>query len=458
MLRPSFISTSPQAALRIYPFLSSSAPRCSNKAVSVAQKRSAGTFAALRQGGGGNASGPGGFFDSGGRGDDSANRRLYGASTALAFGASKMSAGSTLVKVVSFNVLSPPLANPKHFKYCDPADLDPHVRLERVLKKLQTPVSERAIICLQEVALSWAGPLHTFFAKHGFHVVLGTYGSYFNGYMGVALAFPTDVFDADDVRVQCLANTMRWPYIPKPTGIDAFLQSARKALTSTFAFFTGDTKAEKRRKSPWLAARERRNVLIFARLRARANGAEFCVGTYHMPCVWWSPPFMLIHCALALSTFQKLAGDTRALLAGDFNIKPGSSAYQMVTTGGIAPDDPDFPSNPPDGSPADKWFPKFLAMKSAYAQVNGAEPDFTNYARPGDAPTFIETLDYLFCSQNLDVVDVLKLPNRDKFNRPFPIEQEPSDHIMIGATVRLPAQLNDATTKSRTSTSSLNTR
>ena len=42
----------------------------------------------------------------------------------------------------------------------------------------------------QEVSTSWAGPLHTFFASHNYHLITGLYGDKNSGYMGVALALP----------------------------------------------------------------------------------------------------------------------------------------------------------------------------------------------------------------------------------------------------------------------------
>lgn len=386
----------------------------------------------IPNGGGGSGPDPGPYGD------------LYASTPELERIAMKSRDAPVLARVVSYNVLSPPLAKASHFQHCDPAHLNADVRLSRVLAKLEEAVATRAVICLQEVALTWSGPLHEFFASRGFHLVLGTYGSYFNGYFGVALAFPTDTYDATDVRVQTLSETANWPRCPSPSVPESALALAHGALVRAVNFFVNggvSPRTSRRSRSPWVQSQERRNILIFARLRSRTNGATLCVGTYHMPCAFWSPPIMLIHSALVVQTFQRLCKGDRAVLAGDFNIKPGDSAYRMITTGSISPSNEDYPPKAPDGSPAAKWFPsKFAAMKSAYVQINGKEPDFTNFARTGDAPTFIETLDYLFCSQHLDVVDVMRLPHRDNVEGPLPAAAEPSDHIMIGATLRLPAE------------------
>ena len=48
-------------------------------------------------------------------------------------------------------------------------------------------------------------------------------------------------------------------------------------------------------------------------------------------------------------------------------------------------------------------------MESAYVRVNGEEPNFTNHARIKDDDPFIDTLDYIFVTDDVEVVDVLEL-------------------------------------------------
>lgn len=107
------------------------------------------------------------------------------------------------------------------------------------------------------------------------------------------------------------------------------------------------------------------------------------------------------------------------------------------------------------------WDPSLASpLRSAYAQHSGGEPDFTNYAMTKrDAHPFIETLDYIWLSTGVtasqiaadegassdghtcdwQVLDVLDMPHRDAHmgTASFPTPTEPSDHIMIGASLRL---------------------
>lgn len=377
------------------------------------------------------------------------DRGLFASSPELEQLAMKSTDAPILTRIVSYNVLSSSLAGASHFPDCKPSNLDGVTRLKRVLTKLEGPVAARSIICLQEVSLAWSGHLHSFFANRGFHLVLAPHGSYFNGYMGEALAFPLDLYEAVDVHVERLSDAMKWPMADhatlarkqQPLPFLARLQKAWKILfPPTPSQQQQSSYSSKPKREPWDHARGRYNRFIFARLRSRTNGAKFCVATYHMPCIFWSPPVMLIHAGLVVRQFQRLCGSDTGVLAGDFNIKPGDSVYNMIVTGSIDPGHADFPPTCPDGSSAVSWFPMPLGpMKSAYKEVLGHEPDFTNYARVEDQPTFIETLDYVFCTPGVDVVDIVRLPHRDAVVGPFPDAVEPSDHILIGATLRLPA-------------------
>ena len=85
-----------------------------------------------------------------------------------------------------------------------------------------------------------------------------------------------------------------------------------------------------------------------------------------------------------------------------------------------------------------EWKPTMKPMQSAYAaNANGQEPDFTNYAQTRDNEPFIDTLDFIFMSDEWKVIDVLEIPHRDASGGPFPNldVKEPSDHVMIAATL-----------------------
>lgn len=71
----------------------------------------------------------------------------------------------------------------------------------------------------------------------------------------------------------------------------------------------------------------------------------------------------------------------------------------------------------------------------------GAEPDFTNYARLFDDPPFIDAIDFIFVSKNVEVLACKPLKHRDQVaTASLPNEEEPSDHVLIAADLRVPSQ------------------
>ena len=65
---------------------------------------------------------------------------------------------------------------------------------------------------------------------------------------------------------------------------------------------------------------------------------------------------------------------------------------------------------------------------------------FPSFLQVGNNPAFIDTLDYIFLSREWEVNDVLPLPMREVVAGPLPNEQEPSDHLLISATLTLPTR------------------
>ncbi len=261
------------------------------------------------------------------------------------------------------------------------------------------------------------------------------YGSPFNNYMGVALAYKTSKYATEAVDICRLSDSKQWPRPPKPSGV-----AARAAAALSGSALARAWRALLKRQPPhddWAFSRGRANGFIFARLRDTATNTAFCVATYHMPCAFWAPPVMTIHAALAAQRVIALAAGTPYVLTGDFNIKPGDPQYLLLTTGALAADHPAQPVAPA----WERWRPEVApALRSAYAEAHGAEPAFTNYAAVKDEPPFIECLDYIFMGPGVQVLSadagVGAFPAAD-VPGPFPTQAEPSDHVLLAATMRL---------------------
>jgi 2',5'-phosphodiesterase len=345
------------------------------------------------------------------------------------------------VRVVSYNVLSSHLARPSHFTSYNPAHLEASNRLPIVLKKLEEEMnaSKNTILCLQEVSYDWAGDLHTFFANRGYHLVTGLHGGKFSGYMGVCLAWPVETMEVVKVDISRLSDKRQggWPKRDeKPSTLGRLWKSVYETLPLKQLGLAGKEVIDH-----WDMSERRFNVLVTAVLREKESGNTFCIGNYHMPCAYYAPMVMTIHSDMAVKHVEQIAmdnGDVPYILAGDFNIKPSEPVYRLLTTGEMDKDDPFWPT-PKNGM---EWSPSAKAMKSAYAESDkgGAEPNFTNYAKVKDDEPFIDTLDYIFLSPSWKVKGVRELPHRDKCS-PIPNldmeEPEPSDHIMIAASLEV---------------------
>jgi mRNA deadenylase 3'-5' endonuclease subunit Ccr4 len=85
------------------------------------------------------------------------------------------------------------------------------------------------------------------------------------------------------------------------------------------------------------------------------------------------------------------------------------------------------------------WKPTVQGMRSAYVEFNGKEPEFTNNAHNGalNAESFIGTLDYIFLSDEWSVKAVQELPKIDDLKGVYPDDTEPSDHVLIAATLEI---------------------
>uniref|UniRef100_A0A7S1G458 Endonuclease/exonuclease/phosphatase domain-containing protein n=1 Tax=Bicosoecida sp. CB-2014 TaxID=1486930 RepID=A0A7S1G458_9STRA len=389
---------------------------------------------------------------------------------AAAGGAGDDGRGVGVVDIVTYNLLSDSLCSPKSwaFKTRDPADLDPDTRYARIEGKLEPHTTRRAIIALQEVSRKWAGKLHVFFAARRYLFIVSHYGGYFNGYMGVGVAVPMDAFELLEAETVRVSDEKRWPRPPQPSllarawdasiaipvgifkGAVAGVKAATPDVVSSAvcrvagacrrtqagAPWGQDTSAD-----PWNRAKGKWNTMVFVRVRDRASGERLALGTYHMPCAFREPALMVIHAALVAQAVQKRARGDAYVLCGDFNIKPHDQGfnpcYDMLTTGKLDRSHPAYPVPP---GPWETWTPELReGMQSAYAAAKGAEPLFTNYVEPEKAEDeFCDTLDYIFCSRKgLRVVDVLALPSEKSETGPLPSATEPSDHILIGATISL---------------------
>lgn len=338
------------------------------------------------------------------------------------------------LRVVTYNVLSPPLCYVQHFPHCQPEDLDEEKRWTRVLAKLEQISSADSlptVICLQEVTERWAARFHSHFQRRGWHFVFALTPLTVAQPMGVALAWPNSALELDDLLILQLGAEVQ---IPKPPE-----QSWLRWILSVVTF--GRLNRSLPELEPWAVAAKKQNRLLAARLFHRPTGRGFTVATYHMPCLFEKPvqrQAKAIHSAILRSSALRFAAGCDLILAGDFNTKPQDSELSLVQAGVMETSDEAYPPDAGDLSLASLLPCHGTALRSAYAQALGGEPSFTNYAWPEiRAEPFRETLDYIFVTERVLVVGVQDLPKTMLGEPVFPTAEEPSDHVLLAADLCL---------------------
>jgi endonuclease/exonuclease/phosphatase family metal-dependent hydrolase len=148
---------------------------------------------------------------------------------------------------------------------------------------------------------------------------------------------------------------------------------------------------------------------------------------------------MNIHASLLLQHSQGWAKDDPLVLAGDFNFYPTNTTYQLVLEGEIPENDPQRPVPSPKvkGNPSGRFRP----MRSAYKEAGG-EPEFTSLSWSTTTDSVnLEIMDYIFISKEWGVRQVLRGEKSADFLargvRAIPCANEPSDHMLVSATLQL---------------------
>ena len=153
---------------------------------------------------------------------------------------------------------------------------------------------------------------------------------------------------------------------------------------------------------------------------------------------------MSIHALLAAQRCLAWApDDVPVVLAGDWNITPETGAYEVLTKGSFGKDT-DAKEIPTKCYENDSFELSLRRpFSSAYAVVDGEEPEFTNYAKCGTATeTFCEPIDYIFVAKSIGkahfdlrferVDDLTEIISETKKLDSLPSATQGSDHIPLG--------------------------
>lgn len=97
-----------------------------------------------------------------------------------------------MIKIITWNILSPEISNYQGFSNYDPKVLNKKNRLNQIMRILSEWVKESVppIINFQEVPLYWNGIFNTFFHKNNYIFLAMNYGNKESGFVSIATAIP----------------------------------------------------------------------------------------------------------------------------------------------------------------------------------------------------------------------------------------------------------------------------
>lgn len=306
------------------------------------------------------------------------------------------------INIYSYNILSTDLVDPNWHKKCNPEYLKTEYRFKIISERIKLQIKNKAIICLQELSDDWISLLLPIFNRNNYTFI------YDSVWCSVGIAIPN--------RYEI--KSMKFITVGK---------ELEKLLDSE----TTDS---------WNRAINCRNRMLVITLQKKISlyykvvSCPFTVANYHMPCKFKDPSLMMIHTSMLLklvrdNLFPLNEDKSPYIICGDFNRTPESESYKFITKGG------DFKEQFETNLIPNLTFNEF-PLCSVYDVVNGKEPLFTNLSHINEE--FCDTLDYIFISKEFEVTKVLDINYLEKpEGTTFPNENEPSDHLPIGATLRL---------------------
>lgn len=322
-----------------------------------------------------------------------------------------------MIKVITWNLLSPQISDLKYFINYDPNILNTSLRLKRIMHNLSVLVKQKPIpiFCFQELPFDWKGIFETFFYRNGYRMISINYGGEQTGFVGIAIAIPKEykIENIDYIPVGDILD------LPTPNEIYYRLNypdnyATKEVMKKSYAIINEETT---RINEIMLKADEIQNTAIRVVLR---SDFQFILYNYHFP---HNDLVRLIHLN-ALKRLMKTHENVPTIFAGDFNFSPDDILYSYITNNKLT-----------------KEYYAYLKedykldLRSAYKDYNGKEADHTIYINSKISDGIMrDTLDYIFISQQLKAVSSKTLLNTNNLT---PNEICPSDHLPLEAVITL---------------------
>ena len=222
-------------------------------------------------------------------------------------------------KIATFNILSSSYCNKETYPEYPPEALDNNKRWSKIKEILKDMMTQEYIICLQEVSEWYRSKLEVLVKSKGYSVIATNYDHFYSGNMGVATLYPESL-KLKDCRFIRPANLVK-KHIKEDFEI--------KNLDGFWGFL-GYKEA---RVAEWYSKMSYKNNILLILSFIDEKQETYSVANYHAPCVYKCQKSMITVTACVLKALESISG--KVFLAGDFNIKPDSLAYQILTTGSM---------------------------------------------------------------------------------------------------------------------------
>ena len=361
------------------------------------------------------------------------------------------------MKFISYNLLSSALRTAKSFPRCSSVDLEPHARLNDITVKLKAAIDanneQPAIFGLQEVSLEWSIPLRTFFEAQDYEFIVSCYGSHFNGYMGVALAYPKNILVcSSSIVITCPPQLgynafKKWKNMKRASDskwhkkVGAFLVDSMPFQPYVKKLFAPK---QSRPLPTMISDRYNRAIFITVPYTFGDGDHNLAVCTYHMPCIFMHPPVMAVHVLLlfkSLALYCKEQELEHYAVLMDGNFQPGSLPYRALTEPFALTDEEMMEiSLVSPGILQDNTLGEFLWRDGNQAPRHVFPTDsITNYTVAFTGNEFCGKIDYIWFSNAIKMqpcTELSQLQDKDaQVTGYMPNVEQPSDHYMLAATL-----------------------
>jgi hypothetical protein len=273
------------------------------------------------------------------------------------------------------------------------------LRWNFIQTKLTKQMDHDTIICLQNLSDKWLSLLIPFFDKKSYKFIYDSQNA------GVAIAFPYYLFDFDAIDFFHIGEKMKEKCFlqPAPIKTSSFWQMASNLFLQYWNI--GIKQNTKQTITIWEEAISKPNRMLRVCLYHKYTKQYFNLFTYQMPN--GSNDLLNLHATFVLAEAQEKSKDIPYMLAGNFNVLPGSSVYNLFTENKL----PSFPHSETFHMPTSLLL-TLTPLKSAFKDINDKKIIY---------PIVWNTTDYIFLSTQPEIENCAFLR----------IEQQGSDHLEI---------------------------